>query len=458
MFRTLPTSASTIASPVAPSPSGARSWAAAGRGMGKAVERVALLSVHTSPLASLGGKKTGGMNVYVRELALELIRHGVAVDIFTRANSQRELTTRHALGPGSSLVYVKAGPVVPIPIDDIAQHVDEFAAGVMAYARSFGRCYDLIHSHYWLSGLVAERLRPAWPAAPVVHMFHTLGHMKNQIAQDDSQRASQLRLDGEAQVVRQADRLIAATPAEESQLITLYGADPDKISILPPGVDLARFRPMRQELAREILDIPLAPHRNILFAGRIERLKGIDTLFRAIALLREQAPATVADLCVCIIGGDPWAATPDAEMARLQRIRAELTLDNVVTFLGARDQDELPQHYAAADMLVMPSHYESFGMVSLEAMAMGIPVIASDVGGLAHLVQDGVNGYKVPQQDPQALADRIRAMLEDDDLRSHLGCHAWEFAQDYGWAFIAERMLAVYAHAQGQKGLVSLAE
>jgi D-inositol-3-phosphate glycosyltransferase len=388
------------------------------------------------------------MNVYVRELALELIRQGIQVDIFTRASSQRELTTRHPLGPGSHLVYIQAGPLAPIPIDDMAQHIDQFAAGVMAYGRSFGRCYDVIHSHYWLSGLVAEKLRNAWPDAPVVHMFHTLGHMKNQIAQDDSQRASQLRLDGEAQVVQRADRLIAATPAEEAQLVTLYAADPAKISILPPGVDLARFRPMPQDVARSALGIPLPPHRNILFAGRIERLKGIDTLLHAIALLREQAPATVADLCVCIIGGDPWAATPDVEMARLQRMRAELALDNVVTFRGARDQDELPSHYAAADMLVMPSHYESFGMVSLEAMAMGTPVIASDVGGLAYLVQDGVNGFKVPQQDPQALADRIRELLEDDERRHLLGCQAWEFAQDFGWSQIVDRLLPVYAQAQ----------
>ncbi len=448
MIQTLPTRSSTVASPIAPGPVGARSRAGTGWGMGKPVEQVALLSVHTSPLASLGGKKTGGMNVYVRELALELIRQGIQVDIFTRASSQRELTTRHPLGPGSHLVYIQAGPLAPIPIDDMAQYIDQFAAGVMAYGHSFGRCYDLFHSHYWLSGLVAEELRQAWPDAPVVHMFHTLGHMKNQIAQDDSQRASQLRLDGEAQVVQRADRLIAATPAEEAQLVTLYAADPAKISILPPGVDLARFQPMRQELARDVLGIPPAPHRNILFAGRIERLKGIDTLLHAIALLREQAPATVADLCVCIIGGDPWAATPDAEMARLQRMRAELALDNVVTFRGARDQDELPSHYAAADMLVMPSHYESFGMVSLEAMAMGTPVIASDVGGLAYLVQDGVNGFKVPQQDPQALADRIRALLEDDERRHLLGCQAWEFAQDFGWSQIVDRLRPIYAQAQ----------
>ncbi len=416
-------------------------------GMRRGVDRVALLSVHTSPLASLGGKKTGGMNVYVRELALELIRKGIQVDIFTRANSQRELTTRHTLGPGSRLVYIKAGPVAPIPIDDIAQHVDEFAAGVRAYAHSFGCCYDVIHSHYWLSGLVAEVLRAEWPSAPVIHMFHTLGHMKNQIAQDDSQRASQTRIDGEMQVVTLADRLIAATPAEEAQLLTLYAADPAKIDIVPPGVDLARFRPLRQDLAREVLGIPQAPHRNILFTGRIEPLKGVDTLFHAIALLRDTAPATVTDLCVCIIGGDPWAETPDAEMAKLQQMRLALGLDNVVNFLGARDQDELPRHYAAADLLVMPSHYESFGMVSLEAMSMGIPVIASDVGGLAYLVQDGVNGYKVPQQDPPALAARIRQLLEHDEHRQHLGCQAWEFAQDFGWSQIAERLLGVYSKA-----------
>ena len=213
MFHGPPLASPNVASPVGPIFPRSRSWAPQGRGTAKSVGRVALLSVHTSPLAPLGGKKTGGMNVYVRELALELIRQGVQVDVFTRANSPRELSTRHSLGPGSHLIYVQAGPVAPISIDDIAQHVDEFAAGVMAYAHTFGRCYDVIHSHYWLSGLVAEALRWAWPAAPVVHMFHTLGHMKNRIAQDESQRASQVRLDGELGVVQGADRLIAATPA-----------------------------------------------------------------------------------------------------------------------------------------------------------------------------------------------------------------------------------------------------
>lgn len=432
-------------------------WLPLLHGMGRGVDRVALLSVHTSPLAPLGGKKTGGMNVYVRELALELVRQGIQVDVFTRANSQRELSIRHALGPGSHLIYIKAGPLAPIPIDEMAQYVDEFAAGVRAYAGSFGCCYDVLHSHYWLSGLVADALRPTWPAAPVIHMFHTLGHMKNSIAQDDSQRASQVRLDGEQRVVNRVDRLIAATRAEERQLIDLYAADPDKIEIVPPGVDLDRFRPLRQDLAREALGIPPAPHRNILFAGRIERLKGVETLLRAIALLRDTSPATVTDLCVCIVGGDPWAENPDAEMARLQRMREALSLDNVVTFLGARDQDELPRHYAAADMLVMPSHYESFGMVSLEAMAMGTPVIASDVGGLAYLVQDGVNGFKVPQQDPAALAARIKTLLDDQELRSHLSCQAWEFAQTFGWPQIAEQLLAVYAQTARSLPLSNLA-
>ena len=206
------------------------------------------------------------------------------------------------------------------------------------------------------------------------------------------------------------DSIIAATPAEQAQLIWLYGADAGKVSIIPPGVDLRRFRPIDKKEAKRCVGIPCGDF-NIMFAGRIEPLKGIDTLIRAMALLKERYPAVVENTCVAIIGGDPWADSPDAEMARLQALRQDLGIHDVVVFLGAKDQNVLPCYYAAAEMVVMPSHYESFGMVALEAMAMGRPVIASEVGGLAFLVQDGLTGYHVPSRDPEALAERLYTCL-----------------------------------------------
>lgn len=407
------------------------------------VRRIAMLSVHACPLALMGGKKTGGMNVYVRDFARTLGCFGIDVDVYTRSQDDCQPMIKRELGPGGRVIHVPAGPERPIPVGEISQYLDEFAANVVDFAAAEGIEYDLIHSHYWLSGLVAEKLRSAWGPRPIVHMFHTLGHMKNQIAQDDSERAPQERLDGEAHVVQIADRIIAATPAEESQLVELYGADERKIAIIPPGVDLARFHPIPKDEAKRRVGIPCGDH-NILFAGRIEPLKGIDTLLRAISILQDRHPAAVENTCVAIIGGDPWANDLDDEMARLQALRHDLGIHDLVTFLGAKDQDVLPAYYAAAEMVVMPSHYESFGMVALEAMAMGTPVIASEVGGLAHLVQHGVNGFHVPSRDPEALAARILHLLQDKELRARLGTQARRYAQDFAWETITARMIDVY--------------
>ena len=402
-----------------------------------------MISVHTGPLVPLGGKKTGGMNVYVRDLARVFARHGIQVDVFTRLQDERENIVCTELGDGARVVHIEAGPRHPIPVDDVAAYLDEFTQGMLDFARREGIHYDVIHSHYWLSGLVAERLRQTWTTAPVVQMFHTLGHMKNENAQDPSERASQARLDGEVRVVRCADQIIAATPTEEQQLITWYDADPAKIAIIPPGVDLARFHPIDRNEAKARLGIPLH-HTNILFAGRIERLKGVETLLRAMCLLRHEHPEVMDNTCLAIVGGDPWADDLDAEMARLQALRTELDVHDMVTFLGAKDQKTLPYYYAAAAFVVMPSHYESFGMVALEAMAMGTPVIASEVGGLVHLVKPGYNGLHVPVGDPVALADRVYDLITNVEHRERLGRQAHQYARQFDWNRIAGRILALY--------------
>ncbi len=414
------------------------------RGGETPLRRVAMLSVHACPLALMGGKKTGGMNVYVRDFARALGDAGIQVDVYTRSQDDCQPMVKRELGPGGRVIHIAAGPERPIPLADIPQHLDEFAANVIAFAAAEGTTYDLIHSHYWLSGLVAEKLRAAWGPLPIVHMFHTLGHLKNQIAFDESERAPQERIDGETHVVQHvADRIIAATPAEEEQLVELYGAQRAKISVIPPGVDLARFYPIDKETAKRRVGVPYGT-QTILFAGRIEPLKGIDTLLRAMSILQERHPQAVENSCVAIIGGDPWADDLDGEMARLKSLRSELGIHDLVTFLGAKDQDVLPYYYAAAEMVVMPSHYESFGMVALEAMAMGTPVIASEVGGLAHLIRHGENGFHVPSRDPEALAASILRLLEDHALRAQLGEQARADAQAYDWHVVAGRMQHVY--------------
>jgi D-inositol-3-phosphate glycosyltransferase len=406
------------------------------------IKRIAVLSVHTCPLALLGGKKTGGMNVYVRDYSRELGRQNIQVDVFTRSQDDCQPMIKHDLGYGGRVIHIPAGPEKPIPIADIIHYLDDFVTGVLDFALEEGIQYDIIHSHYWLSGLVAEKLRDIW-GIPFVHMFHTLGHMKNRIALSESERAPQERIDGEHHVIKAADRLIAATPAEEAQLNWLYGADMDKVRVVSPGVDLERFSPIPTKQAKEAVGI-CPDDKNIIFAGRIEPLKGVDTLLRAMSLIQKRHPEVIEKACVAIIGGDPWAETPDAEMARLQELRAELGIIDTVAFLGAKDQEILPNYYAAAEMVVMPSHYESFGMVALEAMAMGTPVIASEVGGLAFLVRDNENGFHIPSRDPEALADRIYCLLTDEACRERLGHQARYYALQYDWEIIVQRLLRVF--------------
>jgi D-inositol-3-phosphate glycosyltransferase len=408
-----------------------------------AVRRVAMLSVHTCPLALLGGKKTGGMNVYVRDFSRELGRQGIQVDVFTRSQDDCQPMIKHDLGYGGRVIHIPAGPEKPLPLVEVGDYLEEFAQGVFHFTESESLRYDLIHSHYWLSGLVAEKLRQGWGPIPIIQMFHTLGHMKNRIARSRKEQVSQARIDGEMHVTEIVDRIIAATPAEEAQLNWLYEADMSKVVIVPPGVDLERFQPIPQEVAKKRVGIP-NHHQNIMFVGRIEPLKGVDTLLQAIALIQNRHPDLVENVCVAIIGGDPWAESPDAEMARLQTLRSQLDIHDLVTFLGAKDQDILPNYYAAAEMVIMPSHYESFGMVALEAMAMGKPVIASEVGGLAFLVKDGQNGFHVPSRDPEALAARIYELLTNEACRRELGRAARASAQEYAWANIVQRMLRLY--------------
>jgi D-inositol-3-phosphate glycosyltransferase len=410
--------------------------------------RVAMLSVHTCPLATLGGKETGGMNVYVRDLSRELGRRGIAVDAFTRSQNPNIPRTSRKLGPNGRVIHVPAGPEAPYNKNRIIDHLPQFVNGVLDFARREGTRYDVIHSHYWLSGLAARELSAAW-GAPIVHMFHTLAQMKNSVANSPQEWEPERRIEGEAEVMSLADRLVAATPLERAQMVWLYGADPAKIAVAPPGVDLDLFRPIPPDEAKRMLGLP-ASSRIVLYVGRIEPLKGIDTLLEAMALVAPDIPCWQEDLAVIIIGGAPGAGIDkvSAELARLERLRADLGIEELVTFQGAKDQDTLVYYYSAADMVVMPSHYESFGMVALEAMACGTPVIASKVGGLAYNVQDGQTGFLIPDRDPEALADKIRKLLCDDELRHHLGQQAIDWARRYGWDAIANQILDIYEGAR----------
>jgi D-inositol-3-phosphate glycosyltransferase len=430
---------------------------------------IAMLSVHTCPLATLGGKETGGMNVYVRDLSRELARRGHRVDIYTRSqdpnaprivdgtgdyelrNSSVKSSLSHADGliRGVRVIHIPAGPEQPYDKNRVYDHLSEFVDGVLAQAEADDIRYDVLHSHYWLSGVAARELRQRWEA-PIVQMFHTLGKMKNAVAQRPEEQETSHRIEVETDIVRFADALVAATPVEEEQLMRLYDATPSRIHVISPGVDLDRFYPIPAAHAKE--HIGVCPERSIiLFVGRIEPLKGIDNLLRAIALVVCRQPRLRGWLCVPIIGGDPDLIRQEDEMVRLQELREELGIEDIVTFMGAQDQDRLQYYYSAAEMVVMPSDYESFGMVALEAMACGAPVIASDVGGLSYLVRQGRTGYRVPARDPKALAAKIERLLTDEGLRRRIGQRAACWAESYAWPRIADRIEALYGEVTNHR-------
>ncbi len=419
------------------------------------MNRIAMLSVHTCPLAMLGGKNTGGMNVYVRELSRVLGRRGYAVDIFTRCEN-RNVPPIIRMGPNARVIHICAGPAERQDKHQLFPYLPEFVDGVLGLADEEGIDYDLIHSHYWLSGWVARELQKAW-RVPIIQMFHTLGHMKNLVARAGEEREHERRITVEGELMQRADRTVAATERDQEQMLTLYDAEPAKIRVIPCGVDLSLFRPYDRAQARE--EIGLEPDvKMVLFVGRMEPLKGIDDLLHAIARILRDHALPCDRVSLILIGGSA-EDDPDqisSEMARLIRMRDELGLQDMVTFLGAQGQEVLPLYYSAADVVVMPSHYESFGMVALEAMACGTPVVASDVGGLSYTVEDGVTGFLVPDRNPAALADRICEILNDEVVRDQLGQQARQVARRYGWERIADEIVNLYNEVAPQSFVLPL--
>ena len=398
--------------------------------------RVAMLSVHTCPLAALGGKETGGMNVYVRELARELARMRVRADIFTRSQNPtipRVVTVADRV----RVVHLAAGPQAPMAREAVHDHLDEFVDGVEAFRLEHGVDYDLIHGHYWLSGTVGLALRERW-GVPLVQMFHTLGRLKNDASPDGAEREPLLRIAEETRIVSAADRLVAATAVERAHLVSRYGADPERIAVIPCGVDTTLFTPGDQAAARAALGLDDRPR--LLYVGRLAPIKGLTTLLDGMARLR--AAGSRAHLC--IVGGDTDEPLNGHE-GELRARLAELELQDTVTFVGAQPQERLRAWYVAADATVLPSYYESFGMVALEAMACGSPVVASRVGGLQTTVRDRITGVLVPDHDPVSLADALQRVLADPGLRARLGREGVRWAALHHWPCVAEAVCREYA-------------
>ncbi|MCW5875891.1 MAG: glycosyltransferase [Anaerolineales bacterium] len=401
--------------------------------------KICMLSYHTSPLAALGGKHSGGMNVYVRELSAQLARLGHEVDVFTRGTTFAE----QAIAPGARLLSLPAGPSREVEKNQLTVYIPEFVENLLAFAREHGQGYDLVHAHYWMSGLVGAELKAAW-GVPMALMFHTLGLVKNRIAAL-GERESDERIRGERRALAAADQVVAATPAEQADLQWLYEVRSSQIGVIPPGVDLQHFQPMEKAEARRRLGVA-EDEALLLFVGRIEALKGIDTLIRAAHLLAADGPGST-HFRVLIVGGDVEEDLElmGSEMSRLRNLARELGVQDQIEFLGSRSQEELPAYYAAADVLVMPSYSESFGMVALEAMACGRPVVASRVGGLAYLVRDGVTGFHVQEGNSMELAGRLAELLNEPPLLARMGAAARQEAVDYSWQEMAARVEELYS-------------
>jgi len=406
------------------------------------MKSIAVLSVHSCPLAALGGKETGGMNVYVRELSREMGRRGFRVDVFTRSQNPH-ISRIVPLERNARVIHLKAGPEEPVPKDELWHYLPEFVSGVVQFADGEDISYDLVHSHYWLSGWVGGELKHKW-SIPLVHMFHTLGALKNEMSRVKDKKEPMKRLAVEGQIMNFADWVVAPSPWEKEQMISYHQAQPEKIKVIPCGVDLQLFKPLRSLKAKKFLG--LLEKKFILFVGRIDAIKGIDVLIRAIHHLTCKPFRSNQELGLIIVGGemDVDPQMENQEMQRLRKMVARMKLPDRVAFWGSQRQDLLPYFYSAAEALVLPSRYESFGMVALEAMACGTPVIASRVGGLQYTVEDGRTGFLIPEGDWRLLAERICEIIENPPLREKLVVAAKEKVKQFSWPTITKKVLSLY--------------
>ena len=401
--------------------------------------RVAVVSLHTSPLDQPGSGDSGGMNVFIRAAAERLSAGGIGVDVFTRSRDERRPEVQE-LGGGSRIINVPAGPNEPVPKETLPRYLPEFLDGVLLRARSEGTDYDLVHTHYWLSGWVGQNAREIW-GVPLVASFHTLGKVKNYSLSRGERPEPPDRLSGEERVIAEADRLVAATPVEASQLVGLYRAQPDRIRVVPPGVDHELFFPRDRERAKARLH--LTDVRLLLFVGRLQAHKGPDVAVRALAEAVARDPAATGDVVLAIVGG-PSGTGHGAEVARLMDLASALGVGERVILFPPQPQTRLADFYAAAETVLVPSRSESFGLVALEAQASGTPVVASAVGGLRYVVEDGVSGHLVEGHDPADHAERVLAILRDEKARARMGEAGVVRSLRFSWDTTAAGMLSVY--------------
>ena len=391
---------------------------------------IAMISIHSCPLGVLGSRDTGGMNVYVRELARELAKRGHAIDIYTMAH-QPEHGPPINLGQNVRIIHLETGVNEDMPKVAIYDYIQRFVCGAEDFKKYNDMPYDLIHSHYWLSGMVGKQLQALWHIPHAV-MFHTLGAVKNSLGIGEEE--PELRIKSEREVISSCDLIIASTAKEREDLIDHYAASPHKIAVIPCGVNLDLFKPVDKETARK--ELGLDHQKVILFVGRIEPLKGLEKLLGALTYIEGEKPPLLM-----IVGGDEHSR---GQVHMLRRLAKDLQIEDRLSFVGSVAQDRLPLFYSAADVCAIPSYYESFGMVALESLACGTPIVANNVGGMKYMVSQGEMGSIVKDNSPHNLASEISELFRQPEGNGqHIKTRRDRIAR-FSWSTIADRILHEY--------------
>lgn len=410
---------------------------------------VAMISVHACPIASEEGKETGGLNVYVLELSKALAKRGVTLDLYTRSQSTREEKIKQ-IAPGVRVIHLPAGPQKPYPKKEIRKHLIQFTNNLLDFIQTESLVYDIIHAHYYLSGLVGLHMKGKLTGdTPLMITFHTLGLLKNLVARSEYETEDQTRIRAEKLLIEKSTHIIANSFSDKEFLLHLYDCPLLNVSVITPGVDTTLFQPMQQLIAKKRIGADL-DHFVILAVGRIEPLKGFDVLLYAIKILVSRNPILRGKVCVWIVGGDVsqkrqlWSS----ELQKLALLRKRLDITAAVRFVGQRPQQQLPAYYSAADVVVMPSHYESFGMVALEAMACGTPVIASDVSGVSHIIGEEFNHMITTANNPLLLAAQLERIILQSKQKETVRNRLRERALSFDWSNIAIQYEKLYRKFQ----------